>query len=68
MDKIYIYNTGTHTLHIEGFCRYVPKGINYNGNYKQFNDEDEVLAFDGRTVSMCKICMRKRDEIIKLMK
>ena len=68
MEKVYIYNTDTHTLHIEGFCRYAPKGIKYSDNYKRFNDEDEVLAFDGRTVSICKICMHKRDKIIKLMK
>jgi hypothetical protein len=34
-----------------------------DGNgYKCFSDEDEVLAFDGRAVSMCKLCQAERDK------
>lgn len=65
MAKPYIYNVKTHTLHIEGFCYHAFKGMHYGNDYKCFEDEDDVLAFDGRTVSMCKLCMKKRDKIIK---
>ena len=65
MAKPYIYNVNTHTLHIEGFCHLTSGGKFYGTDYKCFENEDEVLAFDGRTVSMCKLCMKKRDKMIK---
>lgn len=65
MKKPYIYNMGTHTLHIEGFCPHTFEGMNYGESYKQFVSEDEAIAFDGRSVSMCKLCLRKREIIIK---
>ena len=65
MKKPYVYNLNTHTLHIEGFCHITSKGIHYGTDYKCFESEDEVLAFDGRTVGMCKVCMKKRDDMIK---
>lgn len=61
--KIYIYNIKTHTLHIEGFCHYSnspPDDI----HYKSFRTEDEAIAFDGRAVSMCKLCQAKRDHLL----
>ncbi|MBO4982970.1 MAG: hypothetical protein J6D23_02840 [Clostridia bacterium] len=61
--KKYIYNTKTHILHIEGLCpnaNYFPS----SSNLKIFSSEDEALAFDGRAVSICKKCHKKRDELI----
>jgi len=66
MKKPYVYNVKTHTLHIEGFCHFTSEGMHYDENYKCFQSEDEAVAFDGRTVSMCKLCMKKRDDMIQL--
>ena len=66
MKKLYVYNLKTHTLHIEGLCPHTHEGMPYGDGYKCFESEDDALAFDGRTVSMCKLCMKKRDEIIKI--
>jgi len=68
LKKPYIYNLKSHTLHIEGFCSHTFKGMNYGNDYKCFGSEDEALSFDGRTVGMCKLCMKKRDDIIKMQK
>lgn len=62
--KPYIYNMKTHTLHIEGFCAHTFKGMHYGKIYKIFKTEDEAIAFDGRAVSMCKLCQAKRDKKI----
>ena len=60
--KPYIYNIGSHTLHIRGFCRHTNERMADGNGYKCFSDEDEVLAFDGRAVSMCKLCQAERDK------
>lgn len=60
----YIYNTGTNKLHIEGYCHY----SNAKFGVKKFNTENEALAFDGRAVSMCKICQRKKDNEMRIKK
>ena len=65
MKKPYIYNLKTHTLHIQGFCPHTFEGMNDGNGYKCFETEDAAVAFDGRTVSMCKRCLKKRDDIIK---
>ena len=57
MNCSYRYNQKTHTLHIYGYC--------YNSKNPEclvFKTEDDVLAFDGRAVSMCKICQKRRDK------
>ena len=57
MEKKYLYNKQTHTLHIKGYCHHV-KGVN---NYTPFLSEDEAKAFDCRA-SMCKLCQKERDK------
>jgi len=57
MNK-YIYNPNTNKLHIKGLCCHT-KGKCMD--YIEFDTEDEALAYDGRAVSMCKICQRKRE-------
>lgn len=64
MKKLYVYNLKRHTLHIEGLCPHTFKGMKYGENYKCFETEDDAIAFDGRAVSMCKRCAKKRDDII----
>ena len=55
----YLYNPGTHTLHIVGYCCHT-NGI--KPEYKPFNTENEALAYDGRGVRMCKICQKEREK------
>lgn len=59
--KVYVYNTRTHTLHIEGFCCHTPKGMRCENDYKSFETEDEAIAFAGRALGMCKLCQAERD-------
>lgn len=59
MEKNYLYNTDTGKLHISGYCqasKYPPYHVKY------FDTEDDALAYDGRAVSMCKLCLRKREQ------
>ena len=62
--KKYLYNTKTHTIHIKGFCQHT-KG---NSSYLAFATEDEVLAYDGRSVGMCKLCLKKREKTMEVNK
>ena len=64
----YVYNLKTHTLHIEGFCHHTFEGMHYGEDYKCFPSEEAAVAYDQRSVSMCKLCMRKRENIIKKQK
>ena len=57
MEKKYLYNKQSHTLHIRGFCQFA-KGKTY---YTPFESEDEAKAFDGRA-SLCKFCQKARDK------
>lgn len=63
--KRYVYNTKSHTLHIEGFCCHTSPNRVYGADYKLFKKEDEAIAFDGRAVGMCKLCQRRRDKMLK---
>lgn len=62
MNERYFYNTRTHRLHIEGYCR-ESKLKPYD--IKFFSSENEVLAYDGRAVGMCKLCLREREKRMK---
>ena len=69
MDKPYIYNCRTHTLHIEGYCHLTRKGMHYDENtYKRFVSENEAVDYDKRSVSMCKLCLKTRENMIKEMR
>lgn len=57
MNCSYRYNENTHTLHIYGYCY-----NSTNPKCLEFETEDDVLKYDGRAVSMCKICQKKRDK------
>ena len=62
MSKLYIYNTNTHTLHIEGCCPHALRTAAKLPNIMYFNSEDEALAYDGRAVGLCKLCQKKREK------
>ena len=61
MPEVFLYNKSTDTLHIEGYCRHA----NPRMGYLKFGSEDEVLAYDGRAVGMCKLCQKKRERLLK---
>lgn len=58
----YFYNTKTHRLHIKGLCK---ESNNLPYNVKFFDSENEALAFDGRSVGMCKICLKAKELKLK---
>ena len=58
MKDVFLYNAKAHTLHIKGYCRFT-KGIT---NYLPFATENEAMAYDGRSVGMCKFCQREREK------
>lgn len=62
MVEIYLYNTKRNKLHIKGYCQHT-KG--QCADYISFNTENEAVAYDGRAVSMCKLCQKKREQIMK---
>lgn len=59
---MYLYNAKTHTLHIKGYCQYAKGIVN---DYISFCSENEALAYDGRAVSLCKFCQRKREKLME---
>ena len=61
--KLYIYNIGSHTLHISGFCTHAHAAPN-NPNIKFFATEDEAVKSERRSFGMCKLCSKRRDEIL----
>ena len=65
MEEKYIYNTKTRKLHIRGGCQHT-KGL--CADYMMFDTEDDALAYDGRAVSVCKLCQKKRDQQIRTRK
>ena len=60
--KNYLYNPNTHTIHIKGYCHHTKvKCLPYIA----FATEDDVLAYDGRSAGMCKLCQNNRDKIME---
>ena len=64
MENVYLYNRGTGKLHIKGYCQDAKSEV----GYMLFKTEDDALAYDGRAVSLCKRCMKKRELIINQKK
>lgn len=59
MKQLYLYNKNTHMLHIRNGC------IHADGReLMPFTSENKALAYAGRTLGMCKLCMEKRDAIL----
>lgn len=58
MKEKYLYNPQTNKLHIKDYC------VHTKGNcstYLPFDSEDEALAYDGRAVGFCKLCLKERE-------
>ena len=58
----YLYNAKTDTLHIRGYCWHTRRP---RLDYIPFATEDEAIAYDGRAVGMCKLCQKRREQLIK---
>ncbi len=62
MKDLYLYNEGSHTLHINGFCR------DANGkSLLPFATENDALAYAGRAMGMCKTCLERREQRLSKM-
>lgn len=59
---MYLYNPKRHTLHIKDYC---PHSKGTCPGYIEFDSEDAALAYDGRSVGLCKLCHKKQEEIMK---
>ena len=62
MKELFLYNTKRCTLHIKGYCQHTKGACT---EYVSFNTENEALAYDGRAVRLCKLCQKKREEIME---
>ena len=60
MEAKFLYNPRRHTLHVKGYCIQTQNG--YPDYYISFDTENEALAYDGRSVGWCKICLRKKEQ------
>lgn len=58
IEKTYFVNTSTNKMHIRGFCYHSKLPPD---NLAFFDTEDEALAFGGRAIGMCKLCMKERE-------
>ena len=62
IEKMYFVNKSTNKMHIRGFCRHSklpPDKLEF------FDTENEALAFGGRAIGMCKLCMKERERRMK---
>ena len=57
--KKYFLNTKTNKLHIFGKCHH---SNSLPSNIKYFDTENDAVTYAGRAMSMCKICLKNRDE------
>lgn len=58
--EVFLYNKKTNKLHIKGGCCHAKS----EAGFIVFRSEDAALAYDGRAVSMCKICQKNREQKI----
>ena len=65
--KMYLYNTRTHKLHIEGYCHNAVYSRN-NPTYKAFATESDVREYTKGEFLMCYFCSKKRDKILSQSK
>lgn len=59
LPEKFIYNRDTNKLHIEGYCCHTKRLLT---NKIEFNNENDALAYDGRAVSLCKLCQKEREK------
>lgn len=58
MKEKYLYNPKTRKLHIKEYCMHAKGNCS---TYLPFDSEDEALAYDGRAVGLCKLCLKERE-------
>ena len=58
-DKIYLFNKGTKTLHIKGFC----KNSDPYERIEYYTEQDAVKD-NGRFIHMCEECEKEKEKII----
>ena len=63
--KKYILNKNTGTLHIENYCVHAKKSL---FNSVAFETEQEAMQHEGRHVKWCKLCEKKKEEILQTQK
>lgn len=61
--KLYIYNIGSHTLHISGFCIHA-HAVPNDPHFKFFATEDEAVKSERRSLRICELCSERRDKIL----
>lgn len=59
---VYLLNLSTGKLHIKGGC-YNSSIVIYDS--MEFDTEDDARRYAGNSLSWCKICERKREQILK---
>ena len=59
MKKLYLYNSGTKALHINGLCKHSGFGS------KGFDSVSEAISSSGGQIFLCKICEKERDRILR---
>ena len=59
MDKNYILNKGTGTLHFRGYCQYISPDVKDDDNYICFVTENSARSENAISVKWCKVCARK---------
>lgn len=64
MSEKYVYNTGTGTLHIKGFCCH-SKFKSVPDNYKCFETEQEAYNYAGRKIKPCGLCQNEKEKRLK---
>lgn len=60
--KKYVLNTATGTLHIQDYCVQTKRYLSHTAT---FDTEQEAFEYAGKHIKLCKICERKKEQIIK---
>lgn len=61
VEKIYIYNKLTKTLHIKNFCSAGSEVDN-----ELFETEMDVIRAKGKNFIMCELCEKKKEQILQI--
>lgn len=64
-EKVCFVNVNTGRLHYTGFC---PQSKSKSREIQYFDSADDALAVFGRSMSYCKHCTQKRDNMLKVRK
>ncbi len=65
VEKVCFVNVNTGRLHYTGVC---PQSKAKSREIQYFDSVDDALAVFGRSMSYCKHCTQKRDNMLKVRK